>query len=159
MDLDRFATDLAEFLAALYRIDPAGGPPPGKHNFFRGGPLSTYDVETRNAIAALDKEIDTQGANEVWEAGLAATWNGSTVWVHGDVNATNLVVGDGRLSAVIDFGCSGVGDPGCDLTIPGPSCSARLEKRSRADFPWITRRGHGAAAGRCGRHSSRSSVR
>jgi aminoglycoside phosphotransferase (APT) family kinase protein len=116
-DLGRFATDLAEFLAALYRIGPAGGPPPGKHNFFRGGPLSIYDVETREAITALDKEIDTQGPNEVWEAALAATWNGSPVWVHGDVNATNLLVADGRLSAVIDFGCSGVGDPACDLTI------------------------------------------
>src|SRR5688572_1175972 len=39
-DLDRFARDLADFLAALYRIDPASGPEPGEHNFFRGGPLT-----------------------------------------------------------------------------------------------------------------------
>jgi aminoglycoside phosphotransferase (APT) family kinase protein len=117
VDLGRFATDLAEFLVALNRIDPAGGPAPGKHNFFRGGPLSTYDVETRHAIAALATEIDTHAVTEVWEAALAATLSRSRAWVHGDVTASNLLVADGRLSGVIDFGCSGVGDPACDLTV------------------------------------------
>lgn len=116
-DLGRFATELAEFLAALHRIDPAGGPPPGKHNFFRGGPLGTYDAETRDAIAVLANEIDAHAATEVWEAALAAKWDGSPVWFHGDVNATNLLVDNGRLRAVIDFGCLGVGDPACDVTI------------------------------------------
>src|SRR5215210_8300679 len=53
-DLRQFATALAQFLTALQRIDPAGGPPPGRHNFFRGGPLTVYDAETRQALAALD---------------------------------------------------------------------------------------------------------
>jgi aminoglycoside phosphotransferase (APT) family kinase protein len=48
-DLPRFAADLAGFLAALYRVDPAGGPPPGPHNFFRGGPLTVYDGEVQEA--------------------------------------------------------------------------------------------------------------
>ncbi len=39
------------------------------------------------------------------------------VWVHGDVAVGNLLVRDGRLSAVIDFGSSGVGDPACDTVI------------------------------------------
>ena len=56
-------------------------------------------------------------ATEVWEAALAATWRGPAVWIHGDVTAANLLVVDGHLSAVIDFGCSAVGDPACDLTI------------------------------------------
>ncbi|MGH2450425.1 MAG: aminoglycoside phosphotransferase family protein [Candidatus Limnocylindria bacterium] len=116
-DLDEFATDLTGFLAALYKIDPAGGPAPGKHNFFRGGPLTTYDSEAREAISALSGEVDTDAATEVWEAALAATWHGPSVWIHGDVTASNLLVVDGRLSAVIDFGCSGVGDPACDVTI------------------------------------------
>jgi aminoglycoside phosphotransferase (APT) family kinase protein len=135
VDLGRFATDLAEFLATLYRIDPSGGPAPGNHNFFRGGPLSTYDVETRDAIAALGKDIDTQAATEVWEAALATTWNGSPVWVHGDVNATNLVVADGRLTAVIDFGCSGVGDPACDVTIAWTFLFGESRERFRARLP------------------------
>jgi aminoglycoside phosphotransferase (APT) family kinase protein len=45
-DLVGFATTLADFLVVLQRIDPAGGPPPGPHNFFRGGSLAVYDSET-----------------------------------------------------------------------------------------------------------------
>lgn len=116
-DLDRFATDLAGFLAALYRIDPAGGPRPGEHNFYRGGPLTVYDSETMNALAALDGEVDTGLAAEVWEAALGARWTGPPVWVHGDVSNTNLLVEHGQLAAVIDFGCCAVGDPACDTVI------------------------------------------
>ncbi|MCV3210376.1 aminoglycoside phosphotransferase family protein [Mesorhizobium sp. YC-39] len=113
----QFAASLAELLVALQRIDPTGGPAPGQHNFFRGGPLSVYDGETRQAIAALDGKIDTEAASTVWEAALAATWQGAPVWFHGDVSCGNLLVRQGRLSAVIDFGTSGVGDPSCDLAI------------------------------------------
>ena len=116
-DLRQFATELADFLTALQRIDSAGGPPPGRHNFFRGGPLTVYDAETRQAIAALDGRIDTDATSAVWETALAATWHGSPVWLHGDVAAGNLLVKGGRLGAVIDFGTSGVGDPSCDLAI------------------------------------------
>jgi aminoglycoside phosphotransferase (APT) family kinase protein len=115
--LSQFATTLARFLTALQRIDPTGGPPPGAHNFFRGGPLTVYDGETRQAIAALDGRIDTDAVSAVWEAALAATWRGSPVWFHGDISVGNLLVKGGRLSAVIDFGTSGVGDPSCDLAI------------------------------------------
>jgi aminoglycoside phosphotransferase (APT) family kinase protein len=145
-DLNRFATDLANFLAALYEIDPAGGPAPGKHNFFRGGALTTYDREAREAIAALKGKIDTDAAAEVWEAALAATWHGPSVWIHGDVTASNMLVVDGRLSAVIDFGCSGVGDPACDLTIAwtflfGDSRDAFRERLALDDGTWARGRG------------------
>jgi aminoglycoside phosphotransferase (APT) family kinase protein len=116
-DLRQFATELARFLTVLQRIDAAGGPPPGRHNFFRGGPLTVYDAETRQALAALEGKIDTDAASAVWEAALAASWHGSPVWFHGDVAWGNLLVEGGRLSAVIDFGTSGVGDPSCDLAI------------------------------------------
>jgi aminoglycoside phosphotransferase (APT) family kinase protein len=106
-DLTEFAKTLANFLVCLQRIHATGGPPPGPHNFFRGGPLETYDAETRNAIAAVSELIDAEHATAVWEAGLAATWHGGPVWVHGDVAAGNLLVRDGRLAAVIDFGVQG----------------------------------------------------
>ena len=54
---------------------------------------------------------------DVWEAALAARWRGSPVWVHGDVAEDNLLVRDGSLCAVIDFGSSAVGDPACDLAV------------------------------------------
>jgi aminoglycoside phosphotransferase (APT) family kinase protein len=116
-DLPAFAADLASFLAALHRIEPSDGPPPGEHNFFRGGPLSVYDAETRDAIAVLGDQIDGHFATLAWEAALKTSWRGSPAWIHGDVVAANLLVRDGRLSAVIDFGCCGVGDPACDLAI------------------------------------------
>jgi len=117
-DLERFAIDLAGFLSALYRIDPTGGPRPGMHNFFRGGDLATYDGETRDAIDALGDEVDGPAATATWETARAARWDGAPVWIHGDVFASNLLVDEeGRLAAVIDFGCTGIGDPACDLTI------------------------------------------
>jgi aminoglycoside phosphotransferase (APT) family kinase protein len=38
-------------------------------------------------------------------------------WFHGDVAEGNLLLRDGQLAAVVDFGTCGVGDPACDLAI------------------------------------------
>ena len=134
-DLREFAAALAHFLAALQRIDPAGGPPPGRHNFYRGASLSMYDAETRQALKALDGRIDTDAAAKVWETALHSTWDGAPVWLHGDVAAGNLLVKDGRLSAVIDFGCSAVGDPACDMTIAWTLLSGESRDTFRAALP------------------------
>jgi aminoglycoside phosphotransferase (APT) family kinase protein len=62
--------------------------------------------------------FDTRGVTEVWETALnAPVWHGPPVWIHGDLQSGNLLVDGGRLSAVIDFGGLGVGDPACDLMI------------------------------------------
>ncbi len=145
-DLQEFAVDLAQFLVALQQVDPTGGPPPGPHNFYRGGSLTTYDAETRQAIAVLGGEIDAATATVVWEAALAATWRGSPVWIHGDVAIGNLLVRNGQLHAVIDFGCSGVGDPACDLVIAWTLLSGESRKSFRAtlaidDATWARGRG------------------
>lgn len=134
-DLRQFAITLARFLTALERIYPTGGPPPGPHNFHRGGPLTIYDAETRQAIAALDGQIDADAATAVWEAALNAAWHGPPVWLHGDVAAGNLLVKEVRLSAVIDFGCSAVGDPACDLTIAWTLLCGESRKAFRAGVP------------------------
>ncbi len=115
-DVQGAAADLAGFVAALQRIDPTCGPEPGPHNGFRGEPLARRDEATRAAIDALGTEIDGNAAIAIWEAALrAAGWERGRVWIHGDLDARNLVVEEGRLSAVIDFGCLGVGDPACDV--------------------------------------------
>lgn len=116
-DLGEFATALASFLNTLQQVDTTGGPPAGEHNFFRGGPLSVYDSETRGAIAVLANRIDVATATAVWEAALTSRWHSPPVWMHGDLSAANLLVQDGRLSAVIDFGSTGIGDPACDMVI------------------------------------------
>jgi aminoglycoside phosphotransferase (APT) family kinase protein len=116
-DLGRLAADLARFLVALRRIDARNGPVAGAHNFHRGGSLTVYDAETRWSIEMLANEIDVAAVTEIWNAALATSWQGPPVWFHGDVAASNLLVNKGRLCAVIDFGCAGVGDPSCDLVI------------------------------------------
>jgi aminoglycoside phosphotransferase (APT) family kinase protein len=134
-DMSEFAVTLASFLTALQRIDPTDGPPPGPHCFFRGAPLAVYDSDTRNALALLAGMIDTDAAAEVWETALRSTWHGPPVWFHGDVAAGNLLVKNGQLSAVIDFGCSGVGDPACDLTIAWTLLSGESREAFFAALP------------------------
>jgi aminoglycoside phosphotransferase (APT) family kinase protein len=116
-DLADFARALAEFLSALQRIDAAGGPAAGTHSFFRGAPLEVYDVQTRQAITSLGSTIDANAAMRVWQKALSSNWDRTPVWFHGDVASTNLLLRNGRLGAVIDFGTCGVGDPACDLAI------------------------------------------
>jgi len=145
-DRSEFAAALAGFLAALQRIDSSGGPEPGQHSCFRGGPLAVYDSQTREALEALDGEIDTARAAEVWREAMDATWHGPAVWVHGDVSPTNLLVDNGRLSAVIDFGCSAVGDPACDTGIAWTFLAGESRKTFRTRLPvddatWVRGRG------------------
>ncbi len=116
-DLGQVAKDLTRFLRALRQADAASGPLPGDHNFHRGGPPAFYDEQTRQALPLLEGQVDTVAAREVWEAAFAAPFEGTPVWFHGDIAWGNLLVEQGRLSAVIDFGTSGVGDPACDLAI------------------------------------------
>jgi aminoglycoside phosphotransferase (APT) family kinase protein len=116
-DRTEFAIDLARFLAALYRCDTTDAPAAGPHSHGRGGPVGIWDRQTRGIIERLGSSIDAAGAAAVWDAALDAEWEPAPVWVHGDVTGSNLLVRDGRLAAVIDFGCSAVGDPACDTTI------------------------------------------
>lgn len=148
VDTPAFAHSLGSFLAALYRIDAIGGPDAGHHNFHRGGDLVVYDNETRAAMSALSGKLDVSSAAEVWASALASEWKAPPVWVHGDVAAGNLLVKDGRLSAVIDFGSSAVGDPACDLVIAWTEFTAESRTVFRAQLPFdddTWRRGRGWA--------------
>ena len=116
-DLSQFATALGEFLNALQQCDATGAPLAGEHNFYRGGSLAIYDTESREAIENLEDENYAKACTEVWGLALASAWDLPPVWVHGDVAVGNLWVNNGQLSAVIDFGQLGIGDPACDLAI------------------------------------------
>ncbi|MEU4162841.1 aminoglycoside phosphotransferase family protein [Actinoplanes sp. NPDC026670] len=134
-DLDRFAASVAGFIRALQRCDTGGGPAAGDHSWHRGAPPVFYDDETRHCLRLLDGRIDTARAAEAWGAALVLEHRGDPVWFHGDIAAGNLLVVDGELAAVLDFGTSGVGDPACDLVIAwtmfhGP---ARAEFRRAVD--------------------------
>lgn len=126
----------AAFLTALQGIDATDGPAAGKHNFHRGGPLQHYDAETRVALGKLENRIDTQTAADVWSDALTSAWPGDPVWVHGDIAPGNLLVRDGRLAAVIDFGSCGTGDPACDLVIAWTFLDGDARAAFRSALPY-----------------------
>ncbi|MDV5147471.1 aminoglycoside phosphotransferase family protein [Streptomyces sp. SBC-4] len=115
-DLAHAAVELGRFGAALRAVDATGGPAS-----FRGGPVTAWEEGNMpGAIRALgaDGTVDPELATKAWESVLALPqWDGAPVWIHGDLLPGNLLGHDGRLSAVIDFGGLGVGDPACD-TMP-----------------------------------------
>jgi len=146
-DQSKAATDLAGFIGALQGVDPTDGPRPGEHNSMRGVPLATRDAATRAAIASLEGVIEVDAVIAAWEGALAAPeWGGAPVWIHGDLDARNMLVLNGRLSAVIDFGCLGVGDPACDVMVAWKVFSADARDVFRTalavdDATWSRARG------------------
>jgi len=142
------ATDLARFVAALQRIDPNGGPPAR-----RGVPLATRDALTRDAIASSQRMLDTDAVTAAWEAALEAPgWRGPPAWIHGDLQSGNLLAQHGRITAVIDFGGLGVGDPACDLMVAWNLLSAETRDVFRAaltvdDATWARGRGWALSVG------------
>ena len=142
VDLHQAASDLAQFLTTLQKISPAGGPPSR-----RGVPLLMQDDETRAAIESLRGIIDTKVITALWEECLKApAWDKPPVWTHGDLLPANLLVNDGQLSAVIDFGMMGVGDPACDLIVAWSVLSSNTRDVFRTalavdDATWMRGRG------------------
>lgn len=109
------AKDLAEFICALHRADPADAPAS-----YRSETLADRDAETRATIAELaasgGADLPTAAVTALWEEALRAEpSSGPPVWIHADLQPGNLLLGDGRLAAVIDFGCAGLGEPAVDL--------------------------------------------
>lgn len=116
-DLEAFARDIAIFLTALHRISTVGGPEAGEQSFGRGGPLQMYDAEVHTYLSHLPPDIDADQVLSWWREALSSPYSGEPRWFHGDMAPSNLLVRDGRLSAAIDFGTCGTGDPACDLVL------------------------------------------
>jgi aminoglycoside phosphotransferase (APT) family kinase protein len=116
-DRHRAAADVARVVTALHTLDPTGGPVP-LEGTGRGVPLADRDGLTRWAIGASAARVETGPVTVAWEAALATpAWDRPGVWVHGDVASGNLLFRGGRLTALLDWGCLGVGDPACDLIV------------------------------------------
>ena len=114
---EQLAFDLAKFLKELQTMNDVEGPEPGQHNWWRGDHVSVYDKGAREQIAELTDIIDASKALALWDQTCATRWDKTSVWIHGDFAIGNILMDDGKLSAVIDFGGAAVGDPACDLVI------------------------------------------
>jgi aminoglycoside phosphotransferase (APT) family kinase protein len=113
-----FVHEICSFLAAMKHTKVDNIPPPGQHNFGRGVPLQSRDEQTRAAILAISDEFDPAELLLAWDKSLAARVNdGKPELIHGDLAPSNILMRDGKLAGVIDWGGMAVGDPACDLMI------------------------------------------
>ncbi|MFE5393241.1 aminoglycoside phosphotransferase family protein [Streptomyces sp. NPDC056568] len=147
------ATELARFLRALQRFETGDAVAPAALADLRGRPLADRDRATHAAIADVGDAFDAKAMTDLWRAALTAQpWSGPPVWFHGDFHTGNLLTVDGRLSAVIDFGELGLGDPARDLMIAFTLLSPTSRSVFRAeldvdDATWTRGRGWALATG------------
>ncbi|WJY43304.1 aminoglycoside phosphotransferase family protein (plasmid) [Streptomyces sp. P9-2B-2] len=152
-DSSQAAVELAEFLKALQQFAPGAIPAQDAGKDLTAWPLADRDRATLAAIEKVSGAFDAVAMTELWDAALSAPgWAGPPVWFHGDFHTGNLLTVDGRLSAVIDFGELGIGDPACDLTIAFTLMSAQSRDAFRAalgvdDATWLRGRGWALATG------------
>lgn len=112
------ANALARFIKALQAQDIQGARLAGPQNHFRGVPLIERDALTRAAFEGLADEFSTSDLTDRWQAALSAAPHSiAPVWLHGDLQGGNILVAEDAISAIIDFGLCGVGDPACDLMV------------------------------------------
>ena len=133
-DWARFAADLAAFLRQLRTAETTDAPPPGLHSAFRGGPLEHWNDEMDvivNRVHGRERDL----AAGIWRDALDAPFTGRPVWFHGDVSLNNLLVQDGALASVIDFGCATAGDPACDTVFRWTSHHAEAREQFTRDYP------------------------
>ncbi|MEQ2525109.1 aminoglycoside phosphotransferase family protein [Bacillaceae bacterium CLA-AA-H227] len=119
VDINQFARELGEFLVELQSIDASEGPFGGIHNYYRGCPLTEFKFNewALSSLDTLGNLVDRERCLKIWDRALSTKWMNEPVWIHGDVAPGNLLVTNGRLSAVIDFGVMAVGDPAADLAM------------------------------------------
>jgi aminoglycoside phosphotransferase (APT) family kinase protein len=152
-DLERTAVELAGFLTALQQLAVPDTLTSGSPGELTHGSLLSRDRATRAAIAAVEGTFDAGALLAVWEAALQApAWGRPPVWFHGDMHPGNLLAVGGRVSAVIDFGGLGVGDPACDLVIGWTLLTDQTRPVFRAalgcdDATWVRGRGWALTTG------------
>ena len=113
------AAAVGGFLGALHVPAPADAPA----NPSRGVPLAeradtfAANLTLLTGYAGQDQP-DRDAVQRVWDAALAAPgYDGPPVWLHGDLHPANILVNDGQVSGVIDFGDITAGDPAGDLSV------------------------------------------
>jgi aminoglycoside phosphotransferase (APT) family kinase protein len=147
VDRTHAARELAGFVRTLREVDTTGAPVPDDDPFTRGTPLAPRDEMFREALDQLRDHFDTGRVLAAWEESLAAdTWDGTPRWIHGDLMSGNVLVADGKLSAVIDIGTARAADPAGDVLpawwlFEGESRKAYREALEVDDATWLRARG------------------
>jgi aminoglycoside phosphotransferase (APT) family kinase protein len=104
------ARRLATFVRALRAIDPTGAPTSHRDARIAADPF------TQSSIDGLPDTLDTSAVAGAWQHALTTPeWDGAATWTHGDLIPPNILVRDGHVAAVIDFGGAGIGDPAVDV--------------------------------------------
>jgi len=119
------ARDLAAVIDALRELpvpDDAAADP--ALHWYRAEPLDRVDGAIRDYLAQCRElpglDLDVDACARVWDDAMAQPAAGPAArprWLHGDLLGENLLVRDGRLTAVLDFGGLAVGDPTVDLAV------------------------------------------
>jgi len=143
-DEEEGAADLTNFISALWKIDTKDGQHP------RGAskiPLPAFDHWVRESIEGARDMVDAKALSAAWELAVAAPeFDGTPVWVHFDLGPANVLVAEGRMCAVIDWGSVHVGDPARDLSAAWMMLSRENRNTFRAlldvdDATWARARG------------------
>jgi aminoglycoside phosphotransferase (APT) family kinase protein len=117
------ARDLAAVVTALRDLPvPAEARSDPALHWYRCDPLEDMDQDLRRLLRECREvpglDVDLQACATVWDDALAAgPVPTEPRWLHADLLGENLLVRDGRLAAVLDFGGLGVGDPTVDLVV------------------------------------------
>ncbi len=113
-DVDLLARDLATLVRQVHGIPTGGRPWDGTGR--GGGHLAEKDGWVRHSITRSAHLVDAAAVTRVWEEALGARlFAGPARTIHCDLMPGNLLMRDGRLSGVIDWGAGYVGDPAADL--------------------------------------------
>ncbi len=113
-DPSRAASDLGRFFARLHTPAPPDAPP----NPYRGVPLAQRGENFARNLDLLAGQVDRSAVLDAWTAALAAPlWVGPPLWLHGDPHPANILIRDGAVSGVLDFGDITAGDPAADLSL------------------------------------------
>ncbi|MCG2799900.1 MAG: aminoglycoside phosphotransferase family protein [Cellulomonas sp.] len=132
-DRTAWAATLGHALAALHAPAPDDAP----HNPYRGVTLASREQTVRPRLATAP---DAEVLLAAWDDGVAApTWDGPALWVHGDPHPANLLIEDGRLAALLDFGDLSSGDPACDLATCWLTFDAAGRSAFRSALPAVDR--------------------
>ena len=134
LDLATVATQLGRFLAALH----VPAPPDAPANPLRGIPLRGRAESLEASLEILAAQVDADAVRLAWDDALAAPeHDGPPLWLHGDLHPANILIRDGAVSGIIDFGDITAGDPACDLSIMWMLLPSRCHGQFRAAYGGI----------------------